>query len=67
MNKKTPDFQVIRGGKADEPPAETRTKQFDIGSDVEIARRVVDDLSGSFDRVVHAEGAFWRYGGSHWE
>jgi P4 family phage/plasmid primase-like protien len=38
-----------------------------IGSDVEIAQRVREDLIGQFDHIIHAEGEFWRYSGTHWE
>ena len=64
--RQIPDLHVVRGGKVDESPPDNQTKVLAIGSDVEIARRVVDDLSGSFGRIVHAESAFWRYGGSHY-
>jgi P4 family phage/plasmid primase-like protien len=40
---------------------------LDIGSDVEIAHRVRTDLIERFGEIVHAEGAFWRYCGTHWE
>jgi P4 family phage/plasmid primase-like protien len=38
-----------------------------IGSDVEIAGRVVQDLVDRFGEVVSCDGAFWRYTGTHWE
>jgi hypothetical protein len=38
-----------------------------IGSDVEIAGRVKEDLERAFGDILHAEGHFWRYGDSHWE
>jgi P4 family phage/plasmid primase-like protien len=37
-----------------------------IGSDVEIAGRVRDLLAERHGGTVHAEGAFWRYDGTHW-
>lgn len=37
-----------------------------IGSDVEIARRVRDDLQRAFGLLVHAEGAFWRFEATCW-
>ena len=55
--RQIPDLHVVRGGKVDELPPDNQTKVLAIGSDVEIARRVVDDLSGSFGRIVHAESA----------
>jgi phage/plasmid-associated DNA primase len=38
-----------------------------IGSDVEIAKRVHQDLSDEYGEIIHAEGEFWRYGETHWE
>jgi phage/plasmid-associated DNA primase len=46
--------------------ADTGRKRLSIGSDVEMAKRVREDLTERHGRIVHAEGAFWRYGGSHW-
>lgn len=40
---------------------------LDIGSDVEIARRVRMDLQQAFGEIISTEGKFWRYGGTHWE
>ncbi len=37
-----------------------------IGSDVEIAGRVREDLERAYGEIVFAEGKFWRYGGTHW-
>ncbi len=49
----------------DEPDA--GCKRLNIGSDVEIAGRVRGDLGNRHGPVVHAEGEFWRFGGTHWE
>jgi len=38
-----------------------------IGSDVEIANRVREDLVDKYGKIIHAEGHFWRYGTTHWE
>lgn len=38
-----------------------------IGSDVEIANRVREDLNDAHGLIIHDEGEFWRYGGTHWE
>ncbi|MGE0190132.1 MAG: phage/plasmid primase, P4 family [Steroidobacteraceae bacterium] len=38
-----------------------------IGSDVEIAGRVREDLIDNHGRIVHAEGHFWRYAATHWK
>jgi P4 family phage/plasmid primase-like protien len=42
-------------------------KWLQLGSDVEIAHRVSDDLERDFGDILHAEGRFWRYGKTHWE
>ncbi|MBW7057625.1 toprim domain-containing protein [Paracoccus bogoriensis] len=47
--------------------ADTGRKRLYIGSDVEIAKRVREDLTERHGRIVHADGEFWRYGGTHWE
>lgn len=47
--------------------ADTGRKRLFIGSDVEIAKRVREDLTERHGRIVHADGEFWRYGGTHWE
>ncbi|WBU52994.1 toprim domain-containing protein [Paracoccus sp. SCSIO 75233] len=46
---------------------DTRRKALCIGSDVEIAGRVREDLSARHGQIVYAEGAFWRYGSTDWE
>lgn len=40
--------------------------RLEIGSDVEIAGRVREDLEQAFGDVVHAEGAFWRFETTCW-
>jgi P4 family phage/plasmid primase-like protien len=47
--------------------ADTGRKRLYIGSDVEMAKRVREDLTERHGRIVHAEGEFWRYSGTHWE
>ena len=42
-------------------------QHLNIGSDVEIAGRVVQDLVDRFGEIVNCDGAFWRYIGTHWE
>lgn len=50
------------------PGAKTKAvKKLLIGSDVEIASGVREDLERSYGEIVHAEGKFWRYGKTHWE
>jgi P4 family phage/plasmid primase-like protien len=46
---------------------DTGRKRLYIGSDVEIAKRVREDLTERHGRIVHADGEFWRYCGTHWE
>ncbi|MGZ8997205.1 MAG: toprim domain-containing protein, partial [Rhodospirillales bacterium] len=46
---------------------EKEKKQLFIGSDVEIAGRVREDLTSLYGRVINAEGSFWRFTGTHWE
>jgi putative DNA primase/helicase len=55
--------------KAKEPAPEQRpaVQPLNIGSDVEIAGRVVQGLVDRFGEVVSCDGAFWRYTGTHWE
>lgn len=47
--------------------ADTGRKDLFIGSDIEIAKRVREDLTTHHGRIVQAEGAFWRYAGTQWE
>lgn len=46
---------------------ETERKELDVGSDVEIARQLLEELSDRHGRIVYAEGEFWRYDKSHWK
>ncbi len=43
------------------------TRTVLIGSDVEIANRIHQDLAEEYGNIVHTEGEFWRYGDTHWE
>lgn len=50
------------------PGSDTKERRnLAIGSDVEIAGRVRDDLERAHGGIVFAEGKFWKYGHSHWE
>lgn len=40
---------------------------LDIGSDIEIARRVSNDLFSRYGNIIISEGRVWRYVGTHWE
>jgi P4 family phage/plasmid primase-like protien len=63
---------------ADQPQAEASNGEngyesnpgpvtLEIGSDLEIAKCVQRDLERRFGQVLFAEGAFWRFTGTHWE
>ena len=47
--------------------ASSERKKLIIGSDVEIANRVRDDLQNLYGQAVHCDGSFWRYNGTAWE
>jgi P4 family phage/plasmid primase-like protien len=60
------------GGHGDDPQPQTQQKPrglqtLSIGSDVEIAYRVVQDMQNRFGEIVFAEGEFYRYVKTHWE
>lgn len=40
---------------------------LDIGSGIEIARRVGEDLASRYGQIIVSEGSVWRYVGTHWE
>src|SRR5271166_6135038 len=42
-------------------------RQLDIGSDIEIAECVANDLRRDFGEIVFADGDFWLYEGTHWQ
>jgi len=42
-------------------------RSVSIGSDVEIANRVREDLTKEYGQIVHDEGRFWRYEKTQWE
>ncbi len=46
---------------------ESDLKKLRIGSDVEMAKRVREDLIDEYGPVVYSESYFWRYTGTHWE
>lgn len=54
----------IENGQADEFQP---TRQLNLGSDVELAKAVVEDLTEQYGTVVFCEGAFWRYDETHWK
>ena len=43
-----------------------RYRRLEIGSDIEIAKKVAIELVRRFGRMPYAEGAFWVYGGTCW-
>lgn len=53
--------------EAERERAKYRVRQhLDVGSDVEIAGRVADDLQTDFGDVHYCEGRFWHYCRTHW-
>jgi P4 family phage/plasmid primase-like protien len=42
-------------------------RPLDIGSDLEVARRLRADLTARFGQLVNAEGAMWCHNGTHWD
>lgn len=40
---------------------------LEIGSDVEIAKRLKASLGNEYGPVIFAENAFWRFAGTHWD
>ena len=47
-------------------PRSAGPRHLDIGSDVEISRRVAADLDRKFGEVVFADGRFWHYLETNW-
>ena len=43
-------------------PRAASTEILALGSDVEIAARVAEDLHRAHGEIVHAKGAFWHFG-----
>lgn len=59
---------LIDGAEPFDPPEDVgERRRLGVGSDVEIAKRVREDLTERYGRIVHAEGAFWHFATTHWE
>lgn len=59
--------QAAEEPEGEEPGEVTRTaRQVAIGSDIEIAECVRQDLEEDFGAIVACEGALWRWLGTHW-
>jgi P4 family phage/plasmid primase-like protien len=61
--------QALEGAEEFVPDGAVATlppRPLAIGSDVEIARSVLQDLEGSLGQIVFSEGGFWHYTGTHW-
>jgi putative DNA primase/helicase len=58
----------VLGGMLEAIPAKSNQQQIwlKVGSDVEIARLVTDDLQKEFGELVSCETAIWRYHRTHW-
>jgi putative DNA primase/helicase len=46
--------------------SEEQPARLNIGSDVEIARRVIEDLRGKYGEIIYCEGMFWHFNETHW-
>ncbi|MBK8909464.1 MAG: hypothetical protein IPM60_16800 [Rhodospirillales bacterium] len=67
MSGVMPDDPLDRLVYLNRPDAnDVKRKSLEIGSDVEIAGRVGEDLHRARGDIVHAEGHFWCYGDAHW-
>jgi hypothetical protein len=54
--------------KKEAKAADKQEAQFEIGSNVEIAKDLVKVLQGQFTRgIVYDEGNFWHYGDTDWQ
>ena len=60
------DFDCIKKLLTDAAPV-AQAIFLEIGSDIEIARRVGNDLEKQHGQIIVAEGSVWRYVGTHWE
>jgi len=60
--------ELRRLGLIDDVPPEYEIDgaALEIGSDVEIAQRVANDLRAKFGEIIFAEGHFWHYAKTHW-
>jgi hypothetical protein len=54
-------------GLANSPAEKPDYFSLEIGSDVEISRRILDRLNETYGRVVYAEGGLWYYSRTHWQ
>lgn len=62
-----PDDPLDHLADLNRPEAQrSERRTLSVGSDVEIAGRVGEDLHRAYGDIVNAEGHFWRYGGTHW-
>jgi P4 family phage/plasmid primase-like protien len=75
MLEKGIDHETLQTLKDDGPRNShgVPSKQYDlgatleIGSDVEISRRIAESLKKRHGEVVHSEGHIWNFNGVHWE
>lgn len=51
---------------AESPEVAEGPRFLEIGSDVELAGLALAELERKHGKIIHAEGSFWRYGGTHW-
>ena len=58
---------IANAEPADPTAGEARRKELFVGSDIEIAKCVREDLTEEHGRIVFAEGAFWHYAKTEWK
>ena len=62
-----PKSQTAAAVQGVRKPRQKPLPRLEIGSDVEISRRIKCGLERDFGSVPHCEGEFWRYYDTHWE
>jgi P4 family phage/plasmid primase-like protien len=66
----TPDQPVAKTATTQQPlsdPQPRRPRWLKVGSDVEVARYVKEELAHDYGFVPYCEGEFWRFTGKQWE
>jgi hypothetical protein len=64
--RQVPSLSIAEEAPHPDDGAHKPRKRLSIGSDVEIARRLAEELEQQFGQVIFAEGLFWRYAGHCW-
>ena len=63
------DAEADNSGAIDELAArlQAQHRRLEIGSDVELSRKIARELVARFGEIPYSEGSFWVYHGSAWE